>query len=65
MPDRLRWEHDTENHWNAWMGPDVVCGVTRGNQYVVDSPGRVISGAHTSFESATAQVQAWVRWRSR
>lgn len=65
MPDRLRWVHDSADHWNVWLGSEVVCDVTRTDQFTVGSPDNSIAGAHSSLESAAAQVQGWVRWTGR
>ncbi|OIH94825.1 MULTISPECIES: hypothetical protein [unclassified Curtobacterium] len=65
MPDRLRWVHDSDDHWNVLLGSEIVCDVTRADQFCVDSPDHSLVGAHSSFESAAAQVQGWVRWTGR
>ncbi|WP_144764982.1 hypothetical protein [Curtobacterium sp. 9128] len=62
MPNRLRWDQDSDRHWNVWMGSERVCEVTCSGQFVVSSPDHTIEGGHSSLEGAVAQVQAWVRW---
>jgi hypothetical protein len=65
MPDRLRWVQDSADHWNVLLDSEVVCDVTRTDQYRVASPDDSIAGAHSSLESAAAQVHGWVRWTGR
>jgi len=65
MPDRLRWIPDSKDHWNVWLGATLVCDVTRANRFLLDSPGHDLVGAHSSMESAAAQIHAWVRWTDK
>lgn len=65
MPDRLRWVRDSADHWNGLLDTEVVCDITRTDTYTVDSPDHSLTGGHSSFESAAAQVHGWVRWTGR
>lgn len=65
MPNRLLWVQDSDDHWSVSFDAEPLCEVTRSRQFDVSSLDQALTGTHSSFESAAAQVQAWVRWSGR
>ncbi|MGN6408189.1 MAG: hypothetical protein ACTHMH_07550 [Curtobacterium sp.] len=68
-PDRpdtrdVRWAAVDERTWEARCGSDVIGTVVFRSRYVVELGDGEPAGFHTSLESAKAQLEAWVRWRS-
>lgn len=60
----VRWMTVDARTWEARWGSDEIATVSFGSRYVVRLVEDDVTGFHTSLESAKAQVEAWVRWRS-
>jgi hypothetical protein len=60
----VRWAAVDERTWEARCNSHVVGSVVFRSRYVVELGDGEPAGFHTSLESAKAQLEAWVRWRS-